>query len=138
MTVQLSPTGIISSRLNEVDIIELTKIWLDGRKKYQITSIQGEKVKEIVTLLQSVRPVKNYACGPSTPKYLINLYNRGKGELIGEVKARANLVQVDEIFGYVPSKKLVEILEKSLIGSEEKSLDPAEIEEFLKSKGIEG
>lgn len=132
MSVRGGVLSPISSDLGRVDAIELTRIWLDGRRKFQARRIEGTKVKDLIKLMRSAKRVRNYASGPSTPKYLMSLYEKGSGNLLGEVSARGNLVQVGSNVGFIPSRSFLEILDEILVGVEEKEIDSSKLAEYMK------
>jgi len=125
MPASLSISNLSSPLLNEVDGIKLTKIWLDGSKRYKTASVRSpKKIQRIISLIRTTHRINDYACGPATPKYVIGLYNERQGGLVGEIRARANLVQINKDIGYVQSEEFVEVLESSLVRCKERSMGP--------------
>lgn len=105
-----------------VDSIEVTKFSLTGQKSFQVASIRGQKVKKILDMVKTASKLNEYACGPSVPKYLMSLYGGKPKKLIGEIRARGSIVQLQDQAGYIQSRDFVNTLEASLKGKSKKQL----------------
>lgn len=113
---------LTAPNLNEADVVEVTKVWLDGSQSFQVASLDGPHVHELVQHLRTAKKVRRFACGPSTPKYLLKFYHSPSKEVIAEVGARETLVQIGPVAASVQSSEFVNILERALHGAKKQRI----------------